>query len=538
MKTITNSRKLARLHPLCLTIATAAIITIGILPVTGRAASGTWLLNPINGDWNTGSNWSSGTPPNGPFDTATFGVSNQTEVSLSASVGIFEVAFSNGANNYSIKCSPGIFLSLGSGVRNESGTLQSFVATVDNAGNHGLFAINESSSLGELTAFTNEGAIVSGAAGGDLQFIDSPHAGSATLVNEGGAVGGASGGTIEFFNSASADNATITNQAGEVAGALGGMTQFWFVSRAATSTITSEGGSVTDAAGGVTLFRDNSSAGNATLIANGGSNGGGGGSIQFQGKAGGATARIEVFGNGNLDLTLHNPGIITIGSLEGDGQVLLGSHSLSIGANNLSTVFSGVIQDNGGLTKTGSGTLTLSGANVYTGGTSVTSGALKVANRTGSATGTGTVSVNAGTLGGRGIIAGPTTIGTGSGAGAFLEPSVGARQPATTTIQSLLTFKADGSYTYKLNTKKARADEVVANGVTIESGAQFNFSAIGNKRLPLGSVFVALSNTSASPISGAFANLADGYTLSAGKNKYQASYTGGDGNELTLTVVP
>ena len=35
---------------------------------------------------------------------------------------------------------------------------------------------------------------------------------------------------------------------------------------------------------------------------------------------------------------------------------------------------------------------------------------------------------------------------------------------------------------------------------------------------------------------GTFANLADGSTLTAGRNKLLVSYTGGDGNDLTLAV--
>jgi autotransporter-associated beta strand protein len=217
---------------------------------------------------------------------------------------------------------------------------------------------------------------------------------------------------------------------------------------------------------------------------------------------------------------------------------LLGNRKLNIGANNLSTTFSGVIQDSGSLSKLGTGTLTLSGANTLTGGTNVSAGVLNVSNKTGSATGTGLVKVNAGTLGGKGIISGATTIGTGIGTGAFLEPSVGANQPTKLTIQSGLTCKADSSYTYKLNTKKAKADQVVANGVTIESGAQFNFTAVANKKLTAGEVFVAISNTSATPISGIFANLPDGSTFTAGRNTFQVSYFGGDGNDLTLTVAP
>ena len=56
-------------------------------------------------------------------------------------------------------------------------------------------------------------------------------------------------------------------------------------------------------------------------------------------------------------------------------------------------------------------------------------------------------SFDAGTLGGKGIVAGTVTAGTGSGSGAFLAPSVGASQPAKLTIQSALTIKADSTST-------------------------------------------------------------------------------------------
>jgi hypothetical protein len=96
----------------------------------------------------------------------------------------------------------------------------------------------------------------------------------------------------------------------------------------------------------------------------------------------------------------------------------------------------------------------------------------------------------------------------------------------------------DSTYTYNLNTNRAKADKVIADGVTIDSGAQFNFVAAGNKPLNPGKKFIAISNTAATPISGTFANLPDGATFTVGPNAYQASYEGGDGNDLTLTVVP
>jgi len=79
-------------------------------------------------------------------------------------------------------------------------------------------------------------------------------------------------------------------------------------------------------------------------------------------------------------------------------------------------VFSGTISEfDGGndplddvltLLKTGTGTVTLSGANTYHGGTAVSAGTLLVSNITGSGTGSGSVTVASGAgLGGNGIIA-------------------------------------------------------------------------------------------------------------------------------------
>lgn len=230
-----------------------------------------------------------------------------------------------------------------------------------------------------------------------------------------------------------------------------------------------------------------------------------------------------------------------IGSIEGQGSVLLHSNNLVVGTNNLSTTFSGRILQTGhpriggSINKVGAGTWTLSGANTYRAGTTVTEGFLRLSNTTGSATGSGAVQIDGGTLGGGGIISGPVTVGSGSGSGSFLAPGTGA---ATLTLQSSLTFKVDGSYTWRFSTRRVTADQVIANGVTIESGAQFTAIAKGNVQLPVGTSFIAISNPAATPIAGTFTNLPDGGTVTVGSNTFQADYQGGDGNDLTLTVVP
>ena len=470
---------------------------------SASAGSATWNLNPTSGDWNTAANWTPAVVPNGSADVATFGVSNLTAVSTSADTTVGSIVFNPGASAYTITTSTGLGLHFDAGITNNSGVAQTFVNT---GGAYDFsFAGFSTSTAGTETFFT-----------GGVVFRSFATAGSGTFTAPGGTVSGGFAEQILFFDRTNAADGTFYINGSEFADPN---------------------------TAGVIAFEKISSAGNATITLGAGVNGGSGGHmILFDGATGG-TARVIFEGNGYLDASPDTRLVLTLGSIEGAGRVTLGAVNLSLGTNNLSTTFTGLIEDGlfgsgGAITKTGSGTLTLSGANTYTGATTVSAGAMKVANKTGSATGTGAVKVDAGTMGGPGTISGSVTIGTGNGAGAFLESSVGASKPTKLTIQSMLTCKADATYTYKLNTKKAKADQVVANGVTIESGAQFNLAAIGNKKLNAGTSFTALNNTAATPINGTFANLVDGSTVTVGNNSYQVSYSGKDGNDLTLTVVP
>jgi len=162
-----------------------------------------------------------------------------------------------------------------------------------------------------------------------------------------------------------------------------------------------------------------------------------------------------------------------------------------------------------------------------------------VANTTGSGTGTGPINVNVGTLGGSGIIAGATTIGAGSGGGAFLAPAVGTNKQATLTTQSALTFNPDATYTctFKAKKNRAKSDKVIANGVTI-NGASLNLVGQTQGSLKRGLRLTLVRNTSANPINGTFTNLPDGRIVTINGNNFQANYEGGDGNDLILTVVP
>jgi MYXO-CTERM domain-containing protein len=88
-----------------------------------------------------------------------------------------------------------------------------------------------------------------------------------------------------------------------------------------------------------------------------------------------------------------------------------GDSTLTIGDNNTTSSFEGTITNTTGtlaITKIGSGTLNLSGANTYTGATNVNAGTLLINGST-SPTSLVTVGIN-GTLGGTGTVGGNTTI--------------------------------------------------------------------------------------------------------------------------------
>jgi len=209
---------------------------------------------------------------------------------------------------------------------------------------------------------------------------------------------------------------------------------------AGDSVITNNGATVPGAPGGGTWFVADPDMGNAIVTANGGSNGGLGGSILLADTSTGAGGTILVYGNGSLDISAHEAPGITIGVLNGDGLVFLGANTLTIGGNDARSVFAGVIQNSGGgVTKIGSNILTLSGANLYTGKTTVLEGTLSVNNTEGSGTGTGPVLVRGGILAGDGVIAGSVTIGGNNQVPAFLAP--GRTHQATLTIQGSLSFR-------------------------------------------------------------------------------------------------
>jgi fibronectin-binding autotransporter adhesin len=126
-------------------------------------------------------------------------------------------------------------------------------------------------------------------------------------------------------------------------------------------------------------------------------------SLVFQGAGTAGNAAITTNNGGVFDISQLTSNGTTAGSIQGAGTYQLGSKTLTVGLNGFTTEVSGTVADGGlgggtggALIKVGTGTLTLSGLNTYSGGTSLNGGIVAV--NSDSNLGTGPLSFNGGTL--------------------------------------------------------------------------------------------------------------------------------------------
>jgi len=216
----------------------------------------------------------------------------------------------------------------------------------------------------------------------------------------------------------------------------------------------------------------------------------------------GSTSTVSIFTGSVLDLGGYNQ---AIGSLGGGGTVTNSGGSagvLTTGGNNTSTTFSGVIEDGTNamaLTKTGTGTLTLTGANTYSGATTISGGTLEV---DGSIANTSGVTVNAaGTLSGTGVIDPATTTIIGK-----LAPGNAANPTGMLTISGNLAFQSGALYVVQVTPSNAASVNVsgtaALTGATVN--AQFAAGSYLTKQYTIltatgglgGTAFAGLTNTS------------------------------------------
>jgi len=174
--------------------------------------------------------------------------------------------------------------------------------------------------------------------------------------------------------------------------------------------------------------------------------------------------RIVMNGNVTINPLGSAAATITNGSGAGSsGLIDLGGGNRSFNVANGSAevdLSADVPVINGALTKVGGGTMRLTAANSYSGGTTVSAGRLLVNNATGSGTGSGSVTVDGGILGGTGRITGVVMIL----AGGMIAPgnSIGVL-----TISNSLTLS--GVAVMELNAT-ARTNDVVRGLASVTYG--------------------------------------------------------------------
>ncbi len=368
-------------------IAAAVLLLTAQISLAGSA---TWLASPQDSAWENANNWTLGGPPNGPSDIATFAQSSQASVNISLPEEVNSIVFTSGSASFdfSILGFGAQLIISGTGVNNNNSVLQTFEAR-----NDGQIIFNNASTAASAHISILNGRIHPNQIGestGYTIFNDTSSAAAASIINFSAEVYSGGGGETIFNGASTADHASISNDGAQLTHGAGGQTTFNGTSTAANASIHNGGTygltpgsgitSFTDSStaghatitndaydfGGSTIFNDSSTADSAILIANGGTyNDGYGGAILFNGASTGGTARVKVFAhcracfdNGYLDIGGHQSGV-TVGSIDGSGNIFLGANNLTVGTNGINTSFSGVISGSGSLAKVGSGVLTL-----------------------------------------------------------------------------------------------------------------------------------------------------------------------------------
>ena len=307
------------------------VLVLAVFLPEQSAQAGNKIWANTGTDFNAGNVWTTGGGISSS-DVAVFNSAMVTQPNVSASLTIQEL-------NFSVAAASGYDLT-------SSGT--GITLTLTNTGTAATSAINAANTSGTNTI---DAPIVLGAAANSTQTFTQA-AGGTLIVN--GVISNTNNVTLSLAGAGIIQLAGANTYTGGTILASGTTVRINNATALGTGTFTINGGTIDNTtAGAITLSNNNAQAWN--------------GNFTF---------------TGTQSLNL------------GTGAVTLGaSRTVTVSANNLTV--GGVVSGSGfSLTKAGTGTLTLSGANTYSGGTTLSAGTLNINNASALGTGTFTIGSN------------------------------------------------------------------------------------------------------------------------------------------------
>lgn len=244
-------------------------------------------------------------------------------------------------------------------------------------------------------------------------------------------------------------------------------------------------------------------------------------------------------GSGNSDDLATFSGTLTLqsnillgGSNGNDGKftgAITGSFTISVkdGANATWELAS---SSNG--SQTPNGVLTSAAAETTYADNSPSTTITVSANNTAIVTGTyGDVIVhNGGTLKGTGTV-GDTTVNSGGKLAPGLSPGCLNTGNLTFTEGAIYDFEIAG------NEQCTEYDQIRVTGTVTLGNGTLNTILPAGVELEKDMIFLIINNDESDAVDGTFLDLAEGATVNVNGSVFKVSYTGGDGNDVTLTVV-
>jgi fibronectin-binding autotransporter adhesin len=142
------------------------------------------------------------------------------------------------------------------------------------------------------------------------------------------------------------------------------------------------------------------------------------------------------------------------------------------------------------------------------------------------------VVVEGGVFSGSGVVSNNVTLNHGTHA-------PGA-SPGVMRIKGNYTLASDAVLQIEINgtAPGTQYDQVCLNGGSGTVTLAGTLQLVATNSLPIGSAFTIITNTGSAAVSGAFAGLPPGYAFYASGYWWRINYSGGNGEQVTLTIIP